>query len=269
MLTTANCETAGHLIRLWFGLAALARKLPERVSEAKAPTLTLSLFLLLMYACSAPRACTSPSTRYGGCTTAADTDQQGAIAQLLRGSTSAPVRSPLQAGNGHWRQLQPMERQHASTASSSSADVNVLFVTRTVRLWAYGTIGVVLALFLDQAGFSGKQIGTLLTLTLLGDSAISLVVTLCADRVGRKLMLVSSSLLAVLAGVVFTWRPTVPFWALILAATIGVISPSGNEVGLMMACSRSTHAHKRPHGLGGCTTHSRPHTRGSVPDGRG
>ena len=97
-------------------------------------------------------------------------------------------------------------------------------------MFAYGTIGVVLALFLSEAGLPDRQIGWLLTLTLLGDSAISLLVTLTADRVGRKVLLVASCALMGAAGGVYSMNPTPSFWALLLAATLGVISPSGNEV---------------------------------------
>src|SRR5437588_7974042 len=64
-----------------------------------------------------------------------------------------------------------------------------LFVTRVVRLFAYGLIAVVLALYLAEAGLSDRQIGLVLSLTLAGDAAISLVVTTQADRRGRRRML--------------------------------------------------------------------------------
>jgi MFS family permease len=95
---------------------------------------------------------------------------------------------------------------------------------------AYGTVGVILALYLNAVGLSNDQLGLLLTLTLLGDSVISLGVTRWADRVGRRVMLTSSCLLMVFAGVVYgeVLRPS--FGILLAAATVGVLSPSGNEV---------------------------------------
>src|SRR5512137_64711 len=108
-------------------------------------------------------------------------------------------------------------------------DGYLLFGTRIARLFAYGFLSVVLVLYLDQAGFSTAQIGLLLTLTLIGDTLISLWITTQADRIGRKRMLLAGAGLMLLAGVVFAL--TRSYILLLMAATIGVISPSGNEVG--------------------------------------
>src|SRR5262245_15183199 len=110
-----------------------------------------------------------------------------------------------------------------------SPDVRLLFATRCLRLFAYGFVSVVLVLYLAELGLTEGQIGSLLTLTLLGDTAISLWITTRADRFGWRRMLLAGSLLMVLAGVAFALSGN--FVLLLLAAVIGVISPSGNEVG--------------------------------------
>jgi MFS family permease len=107
-------------------------------------------------------------------------------------------------------------------------DGHLLFSTRTVRLFAYGFVSVVLMLYLVQVGLSETQIGLLLTLTLIGDTVISLWITTTADRMGRRRMLIVGSVLMVLAGGLFAL--TRNFILLLIAATIGVISPSGYEV---------------------------------------
>ena len=98
-----------------------------------------------------------------------------------------------------------------------------------MRLFAYGSLSVVLVFYLTSLGFSTSQTGLLLTLTLVGDTAISLWLTTRADRLGRRRMLIVGALLMVGAGLVFAW--TRSFLLLVIAGTIGVISPSGNEVG--------------------------------------
>jgi MFS family permease len=112
-----------------------------------------------------------------------------------------------------------------------------LFGTRTARLFAYGLLSVVLVLYLKEIGLSEGQVGLLLTLTLLGDTAISLWLTTRADRGGRKRTLLVGALLMVFAGVLFAL--TSNFWLLLLAATIGVISPSGNEVGPFLSIEQA------------------------------
>jgi MFS family permease len=119
----------------------------------------------------------------------------------------------------------------------SRLDVALLFSARSVRLFAYGALSVVLALYLHEAGLTGAQIGLLFTLTLAGDAGISLWITTTADRIGRKKMLLLGAGLMILAGVVFslTGDPVL----LMIAAIIGVISPSGNEIGPFLSLEQA------------------------------
>jgi predicted MFS family arabinose efflux permease len=116
-------------------------------------------------------------------------------------------------------------------------DVPLLLATRIVRLFAYGALSVVLVLHLSAAGLDEARIGVLLTLTLLGDTALSLAVTTRADRVGRRRMLALGAALMVLAAAVFA--STSAYGLLLLAATVGVMSPSGNEVGPFLAIEQA------------------------------
>jgi MFS family permease len=120
-----------------------------------------------------------------------------------------------------------------SVLQSLTADGRLLFLTRCVRLFAYGFLSVVLLLFLHDVGLTEAQIGVLVMLILLGDTVISLSITTAADRLGRRRMLLIGSVLMALAGLAFAW--TSNFWLLVVAGTIGVISPSGNEVGPFLA----------------------------------
>lgn len=110
-----------------------------------------------------------------------------------------------------------------------TADGRLLFATRTLRMFAYGFLAVVLALYLAEIGLTAWEIGLLLTLTLIGDTIVSLWITTAADRIGRRRMLVVGAGLMLFAGILFVI--TRDFTLLLIAATIGVISPSGYEVG--------------------------------------
>jgi MFS family permease len=118
-----------------------------------------------------------------------------------------------------------------------SRDGKLLFATRGLRMFAYGLLSVVLALYLAELGFSETEIGLLLSLTLAGDVVVSLAVTTVADRVGRRKMLLLGSALMVLAGLVFSVTRNVA--VLTLAAVVGTISPSGNEVGPFLAIEQA------------------------------
>ena len=117
-------------------------------------------------------------------------------------------------------------------------DARLLFAARAVRMFGYGSLAVILVLFLSAAGFDGGSIGLLLSLTLVGDTVVSLWLTTHADSIGRRRTLVVGALLMAAAGVVFA--SGTGFLVLLIAATIGVLSPSGNEVGPFLAVEQAS-----------------------------
>src|SRR4029453_2407069 len=120
-------------------------------------------------------------------------------------------------------------------------DAWLLFATRFIRMFAYGALSVVLVFYLVGLGLSESETGLLLTATLVGDTAISLYLTTRADRIGRRRMLIVGALLMTAAGV--TFASTSSLWLLMAAGTIGVISPSGHEVGPFLPLEPAGLAH--------------------------
>lgn len=124
-----------------------------------------------------------------------------------------------------------------ATMEHFTRDIALLFSARIVRLFAYGFISVILALYLGATGLSGAGVGAVLTATLAGDILVSLWVTMVADRVGRKRMLVLGSSLMIISGLIFffTTNPIL----ITLAAIIGIVSPSGGEIGPFLAIEQA------------------------------
>ncbi|MFL6449088.1 MAG: MFS transporter [Bryobacteraceae bacterium] len=120
----------------------------------------------------------------------------------------------------------------------------LLLFTRFARLFAYGAVSVVLVLYLTSIGLSESQAGLLLTLTLVGDTFVSLWLTTQADRIGRRRVLRIGGILMALAGLVFA--STRNLFLLLIAGTIGVISPSGNEVGPFLSIEQAALSHVLP-----------------------
>jgi MFS family permease len=145
--------------------------------------------------------------------------------------THPPAAEPIDAG---------------LVASLRGLDRNgrLLFLTRVLRMFGYGFLAVVLVLYLAELGLDALTIGAILTLTLIGDTLISLWLTTTADRIGRRRVLIAGSLLMTGAGLVFAVTSWVPL--LILAATIGVISPTGNEVGPFLAVEQAALSQATP-----------------------
>ncbi|MBI4626790.1 MAG: MFS transporter [Verrucomicrobia bacterium] len=106
-----------------------------------------------------------------------------------------------------------------------------------VRLFACGLLAVVLVLHLEAIGITPARIGLLLTLTFLGDAAISLWLATRADRAGRRRTLRLGAALMVLGGAGLAL--TGDFTLLVVATTIGVISPTGAEAGPFLAVEQA------------------------------
>jgi MFS family permease len=118
-----------------------------------------------------------------------------------------------------------------------SPDGYLLFSTRLVRMFAYGFLSVVLVLYLAKLGLSEGLIGLMLSLALIGDAAISLWMTTNADRFGRRRILIVGAGLMLFAAVLFALTDNVVL--LLTAAIVGVISPSGYEVGPFLAVEQA------------------------------
>ncbi len=146
----------------------------------------------------------------------------------MTGSSAAPAGSASRGPAFPAPGFAPQDRR----------DIGLLFTTRILRMFGYGFLAVVLVLYLASIGLSGGEVGLLLALTLLGDAAVSLWLTTHADRVGRRRVLLAGAILMLAAGLVFVATPV--FAVLVVAATVGVLSPSGNEVGPFLAVEQAS-----------------------------
>ncbi len=96
-------------------------------------------------------------------------------------------------------------------------------------MFGYGLLSVVLPVHLTEAGLSPARIGLLFTVALAGGAASGAVAPALAGRWGVRRVLVGCAGLLVLSGAVFALAP--PFPVLLAVAVLGLVSPSGQEVG--------------------------------------
>lgn len=104
-------------------------------------------------------------------------------------------------------------------------------------MFSFGFLSVMLVLYLSALDYSDPNIGLMFTLTLLGDAIISLFLTSHADKFGRKKTLIIGSGLSIMTGFLFATQKQ--FYIMLFAGVVGVISPSGNEIGPFMAIELS------------------------------
>lgn len=121
---------------------------------------------------------------------------------------------------------------------TTGRDAWLIIFSRCCRMFAYGASSLILALFFNELKVSDSRIGLFLTLTLVGDVILSLVISLIADRVGRRRTLLFGAALMVLAGVTFWLSEN--YWILLPAAVVGVLSATGGDTGPFRAIEEST-----------------------------
>ena len=105
----------------------------------------------------------------------------------------------------------------------------LVLASKGTRSFGYGFLSVILGLYLDEVGFSPVHVGFILTATLVGSALLTGVVISRADRLGRRRMLMVSSGLMALSGIIFAVAQAP--WLLLVAALTGTISPTSGEVG--------------------------------------
>jgi hypothetical protein len=91
---------------------------------------------------------------------------------------------------------------------------------------------VLLARYLVELGFSGLQVGVLVTATLQGSAVLTLVAGLRLARLGARSVLLWSCGLMAATGVGFgtlSW-----FWPLLVVGFIATLNPSGGDVSLFL-----------------------------------
>ncbi|KAF2270748.1 major facilitator superfamily MFS_1 [Lojkania enalia] len=125
----------------------------------------------------------------------------------------------------------------AHSLNATGRDAYLIITLRSLRMFSAGIPSLILALFFSSLHFPDTRIGLFMTLTLLGDVLLSLLLTLVADRVGRRRVLLAGSVMMVLSGTAFALSEN--FWALLFAAVVGVISVTGADCGPFRAVEES------------------------------
>jgi MFS family permease len=113
----------------------------------------------------------------------------------------------------------------------------LLLAARTVRMFAYGFLSIILAIYLKLIGFDGFLIGLILTTTLLNSVIFTLLASFYADRIGRKKFLLVYAALMSVSGFIFAISEN--YIALITAAFIGTINITGAEAGAFLTIEQA------------------------------
>jgi MFS family permease len=116
--------------------------------------------------------------------------------------------------------------------STATPDASRLLVTRALRGFADGLVSVLLAAHLGALGFSPSQIGAVLTGTLLGSAALTLVVGLRGHGWRRRTVLAGATALMAMTGLGLAGASG--FWTVLVVAVIGTMNPSAGDVSVFL-----------------------------------
>lgn len=114
----------------------------------------------------------------------------------------------------------------------SSPDAARLMETRSLRAFGDGLVSVILVPALALAGLSSRQVGAVITATLVGSAVVTLGVGLRGHRIGRRRLLRAAALLMVATGIGFA--VVTQFWPLLLVAFVGTMNPSAGDVSVFL-----------------------------------
>src|SRR5215475_13641702 len=130
-----------------------------------------------------------------------------------------------------------MDTKIISSFKWFSKDGKLFLAARTLRIFAYGFLSIILAIYLKLIGFNDFYIGLILTATLVNSVIFTLIASFYADRIGRRKILIVYAALMSLSGLIFFL--TTNYIALIISALIGTINVTGTETGAFLSIEQA------------------------------
>ena len=106
-------------------------------------------------------------------------------------------------------------------------DLALINTAGFLRSFGVGFMGVVLGIYLSRIGLSSLEIGFVIAAGLAGSALATVVMTVAADRLGRRRFLVILSALSAVGGIALahSW----PLFALVMMAFVGMLNGTGTD----------------------------------------
>ncbi|TRZ74683.1 MAG: MFS transporter [Actinobacteria bacterium] len=114
----------------------------------------------------------------------------------------------------------------------------MLIGTRGIRGFVDGMVYVMLPAFLLALGFSGVQIGAVITASLFGSAVFTIGAGLIAHRIAPARLLVFASCIMVATG--FAFGVTTSFVALLVIGFLGTMNPSAGDVSMFLPIEQAS-----------------------------
>jgi predicted MFS family arabinose efflux permease len=112
-------------------------------------------------------------------------------------------------------------------SSHPKRDLTLINAAGLLRSFGVGLMGVVLGIYLFRSGLSSTAIGLIIAMGLAGSASATVLMTIAADRMGRKWFLVIFSLLSAVGGIALVLSPSLSVLAGM--AFIGMLNGTGTD----------------------------------------
>lgn len=113
----------------------------------------------------------------------------------------------------------------------------LLFLAKTLRVFGFGFLSIILPLYMLQLGYSALVIGVVLSSAVLGSVVFNVLVSRFSDSYGRRKSLIILSILMVISTLLML--ANINAISFIIAAFIGSVSVTGTETGPFLAIEQS------------------------------
>lgn len=121
--------------------------------------------------------------------------------------------------------------------AADAADARRLLATRGVRALVDGAVATVLPAYLLARGLRPSEVGAVITATLLGSAAVTLLVGTRGGHLDRIRLLQVIAVAMIITGVAFGLVGS--FAVLLVVAALGTINPSGGDVSAFLPIEQS------------------------------
>ena len=121
--------------------------------------------------------------------------------------------------------LRPLEGK--SVPAQPRRDRMLINAAGCLRSLGMGLVGVVLGIYLYRVGFSSVSIGLVVAAGLAGTALATLLVSLFADRFGRRQALILLAILSAGGGIALAFIPSLP--VLLLTAFLTMLNGTGSD----------------------------------------
>ncbi len=117
-------------------------------------------------------------------------------------------------------------------------DINgkIILLAKTIRVFSYGFISIILPYYLESLGYSATIVGIIVTIAVLSNAIFNIIVGKFGESIGRNRTLRFFSMLMIISSILLLIPNII---TIILASIFGIISVTGTETGPFLSVEQS------------------------------